>query len=129
MTYLDPTPRRIGISRSARVLFWVLVGVMAILALYPRLTLPESHATQGMTQYYSHALGFSVLMLVGAVGWGLRRNLVAGVTLGAIGLELAQIFSPGRQANLLDMLASLAGVAFGFALIRILLPALHKPIA
>ena len=108
-------------------MFWFLVGVMAILALYPRLTLPELQATQGMTQYYSHALGFSVLMLVGAVGWGLRRNLVVGVTLGAIGLELAQIFSPGRQANLPDMLASLAGVAFGFALICILLPALREP--
>ncbi len=97
----------------AGALFWVIVGVIAAIALYPQLTLPEPQATERMAQYCNHALAFSVLMLVGAVGWGLRRSLVAGVTLDAIGLEIPQIFSPGRQTTLPDILDSLAGVAFG----------------
>ncbi len=106
-------------------MFWILAGVVAILALYPRLTLPEPQATQGVTHYYNHVLAFSVLMVVGTVGWGLRRSLVVGVTFGAIGLELAQTLSPGRQTAMTDMLASLAGVALGCALAR-LLPAASR---
>ena len=118
---------RIEIRKAARALFWVLAGVIPALALYPRLTLPELQATQGMTQYFSHALAFSVLVIVGAVCWGLRRSLVAGVAVSAIGLELAQTLSPGRQTNLPDMLASLAGVALGYALACLLPAVLREP--
>ena len=125
MTDLNPAPKRIGIREAARALFWTLVGIIVALALYPRLTLPEPQATQGVTQYYNHVLAFSVLMVVGTVGWGLRRGLVVGVTVGAIGLELAQTLSPGRQTTMLDMFASLAGVALGYIL-AFLLPAVLR---
>jgi len=125
MTDLNPTPGRIGIRKAARVSFWILAGVIAALALYPRLTLPEPQATQGVNQYYNHVLAFSVLMVVGTVGWGLRRGLVVGVTVGAIGLELAQTLSPGRQTTMPDMFASLAGVGLGYIL-TFLLPAVLR---
>ncbi len=64
-------------------------------------------------------------MIVGTIGGGLQRSLVVGVTLGAIGLELAQTLSPGRQTAMTDMLASLAGVLLGYALAR-LLPAASR---
>lgn len=120
MTDQHPAPKRTQVRKAARVLFWILAGVIAILALYPRLTLPEPQVIQGVMPYLNHVLAFSVLMVVGTVGWGLRRSLVVGVTLGAIGLELAQTFSPGRQTAMTDMLASLAGVALGYALARFL---------
>ena len=123
---MNPTLKRIGIHKAARALFCILAGAVTIFALYPRLTLPEPQATQGVTQYYNHVLAFSVLMIVGTVGWGLRRGLVIGVTVGAVGLELAQTFSPGRQTTMPDMLASLAGVAIGYALARLLPAALSK---
>ena len=120
MTDLNPAPGRIEVRKAARALFWILAGNITILALYPRLTLPEPQAIQGVTPYLNHVFAFSVLMIVGTVGWGLRRSLVVGVTLGAICLELAQTLSPGRQIAISDLLASLAGVALGYALARLL---------
>ncbi len=126
MTDWDTAQKRIEISKAVRALFWIIAGVIATLALYPRLTLPEPQAIQGTMQYLNHAFAFLVLMVVGTVGWGLRRNLVVGVTVGAICLELAQTFSPGRQNKLPDMFESLAGVALGYALARILLAVLRE---
>ncbi len=108
------------------MLLWILAGAVAILALYPRLTLPEPQAMPGgVMPYLNHVLAYSVLMVVGTVGWGLQRSLVVGVTLGAIGLELAQTLSPGRQTAMTDLLASLAGVLLGYTLAR-LLPAVAR---
>jgi len=120
------TPRRTPLQTRARAVFWVLAAIITTLALYPRLTLPEPAATEGTTQYYNHVLAFSTLIIVGSLAWGLRRHLVAGVTAGAIGLELAQTLSPGRQMTVSDMLASLAGVAIGCALLLLLRPALRQ---
>ncbi len=103
-----------------RRLFWLTVLAIAVLALWPRLTLPEPAATQGSTQYFHHVHAFLVLMLLGAAGWGMRNRLVLGLTLYAIGLELAQTVAPGRETALKDMLASLAGVALGYALARLI---------
>ncbi len=117
---------RTGGSFLCRRLFWLLALAIAVLALWPGLTLPEPAATQGATQYFHHVHAFLLLMLVGTAGWGLSRGLVLGVTLSAIGLELAQTLSPGRQAALADMLASLVGVALGYALARLILSAMAR---
>ena len=121
----DGTPPA-GWDRAARGLFWLLALGIVTLALWPRMTLPEPAATQGATQYFHHVGAYLVLMLVGAAAWGLRDTLVIGVTLGAIGLELAQTLSPGRQTAVVDMVASLAGVAFGYGLTRLALRALER---
>lgn len=112
-----PTARSRG---AARLVFWALAGAITVLALYPRLTLPEPGATEGVTHSYNHILAFTSLMLIGSLGWGLRRHLVAGVIVGAIVLELAQTLSPGRQTTLGDMAASLGGVVLGYAIARLI---------
>lgn len=57
---------------------------------------------------------------------GTAAGLVIGLIIGAIGLELAQSFSPGRQTTLPDMLASLVGLALGYATARMLAQTLPK---
>ena len=106
-------PRYTPLQTRSRVVFWVLAAIISILALYPRLTLPEPEVTQGTTQYYNHVLAFSTLTIIGAIGWSLQRRLIVGVAIGAIALELAQTFSPGRETTLPDLIASLAGVVLG----------------
>lgn len=117
---------RAGWHRAARRLFWLIVLAVSLLALWPRLTLPEPEATQGTTQYFHHVHAYLVLMLVGTAGWGLRRGLILGLTVYAILLELAQTLSPGRQTSLMDMLASLAGVGLGYAIARLILLLLKR---
>jgi hypothetical protein len=112
---INSTPRRTSLQTRVCVVFWVLAAIITALALYPRLTLPEPAATEGTMQYYNHVLAFSTLIIVGAVGWGLQRRLIGCVAIGAIALELAQTFSPGRETALADLLASLAGVVIGCA--------------
>jgi VanZ family protein len=119
MTPRQTEPRLHALRKAARPVFCILACVITVLALYPRLTLPEPAATEGITHSINHVIAFSTLILVGTLGWGLRRHLVLGVAAGAIVLELAQTLSPGRQTTLGDLLASLAGVALGCFLVLI----------
>jgi len=103
----------------ARWSFWGLLAIITVLALYPRLTLPEPEQTLGSTQYYNHVLAFVTLQVTGAIAWGLQRHLISGLTLYAVTLELAQSLSPGRETALDDLAASLAGMAIGYGLVRL----------
>jgi VanZ family protein len=118
--------RRAPLQTSARFLFWFLAAIISILALYPRLALPEFEATMGITQYFHHAFAYLTLVVVGTVGWGLQRQLIIGVTMGAIALELLQSFSPGRHVAAGDLLASLAGVVLGCAVAYLAGPVLRR---
>jgi VanZ family protein len=101
-----------------RRVFWGLVVVITVLALYPRLTLPEPELTEGviLTPFSNHVLAFVTLAIVGAIGWGLQRRLVLGLALYAVVIELVQSLSPGRETALEDLLASLGGLTVGCAL-------------
>ena len=109
--------REPSVRRFARGSFWVLFAIITVLALYPRLSLPEPEVTEGSTQYYNHVLAFVTLQVVGAVAWGLQRRLISGLALYAVAIELAQGLSPGRETALDDLAASLAGLAIGIALV------------
>jgi VanZ family protein len=126
MTAFNDTPRCTSLQTRVRVVFWVLAAIITVLALYPRLTMPELEAIEGMTQYLNHAFAFATLTVVGAIGWGLQRQLIIGVTMGAVALELLQSFSPGRQVTADDLLASLAGVALGYAIAYLALLAFRR---
>jgi hypothetical protein len=69
-----------------RLIFWGLVVVITVLALYPRLTLPEPELTEGviLTPFSNHVLAFVTLAIVGAIGWGLQRRLVLGLAVSAV---------------------------------------------
>ena len=104
--------------RSARVMFWILIGVIGLFALHPRLTLVHPDALGGLAQYANHAFAFAALVLLGALGWGLQWRLVTGLAGGAAVLELVQSQSPGREAAFTDLAASIAGIALGIGCAR-----------
>ncbi len=53
-----------------------------------------------------------------AAGRGLQTWLIAGVSGLALWLEFGQILSPGRVPDLVELAASLVGVALGYALFQ-----------
>lgn len=101
----------------ARIGFWAGLIVVAGLALYPDLTLPEPAATRGFTDKLYHGSGFAVLAVLAGAGWGLRARVISIIVLLAIGLELLQIFSHGRGIFLSDMVANLFGAGLGLLLV------------
>ncbi len=121
----DGTPP-LGAIRLARAAFWGLLAVVSVLALYPRLSLPEPELTRGSTAYYNHVLAFVTLMIAGAIAWPLGRRLVVALAAYAVLLEMAQSFSPGRETALDDLAASFAGLGLGLVLAALLRGARHR---
>lgn len=101
---------------ALRIVFFTFLMVTIVVALFPELRLPEPKLTRGMTDLIYHVLGFAGLSYIGGMAWRSVYGLVIGLTFGAIALELAQHFSPGRGVHLHDILANLSGVACGISL-------------
>lgn len=105
---------REGMRTAARIGFWPLTGAVVFLALCPTdLFVPSA----GPTGYPQHALAFATLAVTGTLARGLRWRFLAALVALAMVLELAQAFSPGRHLDLLDLLAGLAGISVGTAVL------------
>jgi VanZ family protein len=94
-----------------RLAFWLTVLVICYLALKPA---PASTDWFPEADKLRHAAAFFVLWALGALAgyprwWGLAIGLLAF----GVGIEVAQSFSPSRQASGLDVLADVAGMAAG----------------
>lgn len=107
-----------GLRRAARLAFWPLAGAVGFLALYPDAPQFDGKAAWGLMQYGNHVLAFTSLTTVGVLAWGAGRRIVMGLAAGAVAVELAQAVAPKHQPALLDLGASLAGIAIGLALMR-----------
>jgi len=108
-------------ARLLQLGFCVTAILVAGLALYPNLQLPEPELTRGFTDKIYHVVGCAVLMLFAAGGWSLRfRPMLLAIPC-AIGMEFVQVFAPGRGVHMYDMIANIAGVLismFAILLIR-----------
>lgn len=95
-------------------------GLLAIvaLALYPDLKLPEHRLTAGGTDFFWHILAFFMLTFGARVIWASGAVVALVMVLLAVSLEFLQYFVPGRGVFLSDVVASLTGVALGFATLR-----------
>lgn len=96
-----------------------LALAIALLALHPALTVPDAPMAKGWTDLVLHAGAFAVLTAAAGIGWRPSWRLAAILATGAILLELAQRFVPGREVQADDAAASLAGVAIGMAALRV----------
>ena len=75
-----------------RTVFLIVLAIATVLALYPRLQLPEPSALQGYFDKIGHVLAFVALAFLGASAWPRRWSLIGGLVCYAVILELSQWF-------------------------------------
>jgi VanZ family protein len=100
-----------------RTAFLIVLAIVTVLALYPRLQLPDPSALQGYFDKIGHVLAFVALAFLGASAWPRQRSLIGGLVCYAVILELSQWFSAGREVHVADALANLVGLATGLGLV------------
>ncbi len=121
MTRLLPPPG----GRLARAGALAITALVAGLSLSPNLSVPDS--APGHTDLVIHlcmqgALGFSLVH-----GWPRALPSVVLVLAGlVVGLELGQIWVPGRTFAMSDLLTNAVGACFGALLARWLHGARHR---
>ncbi len=111
-------------SASLRLhrLWWVLGGLL-LLSIAALSLLPIRGPDLGLPQgdKWHHAFAYLVLTLyfgqLVATGWRTRFVLVLGLLGYGIAIELAQSFTPARQAELADLAANALGIAIGLVLL------------
>jgi len=97
--------------------FCVVACLVAGLALYPNLQLPEPRLTAGFTDKIYHVVGCTILVLLAATAWRIKFQWLLLALPLSIVIEFIQGFSPGRGVHLLDMIANLAGVLVALTLL------------
>ena len=100
-----------------RTAFLIVLAIVTVLALYPRLQLPDPSALQGYFDKIGHVLAFVALAFLGASAWPRQRSLIGGLVCFAVILELSRWFSAGREVHVADALANLVGLATGLGLV------------
>ena len=108
LQFADLTRR---ISFGARIAGWFLAAAIVVLSLVPADLRPETDLPHNV----EHFGIFCATGLAFAVGYNLRRDLLAALLVAfAAGVEIAQLFAPGRHSRLsdfvVDALALLMGV-------------------
>ena len=111
----DAAPGRLRYQAA----FMSLVGLLSLMALYPGPGLADLQALKDAAEPFAHVAAFSVLALIGALAWGVSLPLVAGLSGFAVGLELTQFLSPGREPTLLQGIGAMTGVLLGLAIARL----------
>ena len=113
---LDLTSPPVG-KLILRTAFLIVLAIVTVLALYPRLQLPDPSALQGYFDKIGHVIAFVALAFLGASAWPRQRSLIGGLVCYAVILELSQWFSAGREVHVADALANLVGLAIGLGLV------------
>ena len=108
----DLKVHKIKVFRAAAVIWAMAVGFFSLL--------PSSHAvTSGLWDKLDHVIAFAVLAGLFRIAWqalaGGQVWLVATVYGGLI--ELGQMMSPGRYADVMDGLANALGACLGLTLV------------
>ena len=98
--------------RHAALAFYVCLLIIAILSLVPGHQRPHT----GMSGRLEHAMAYAGTGLLMTLGYATARARIRGFT-GVVFLsfvfETLQIWIPGRASNILDALASDAGLTVG----------------
>jgi VanZ family protein len=104
------------LSRAGCVLCVVAVTVLSLL---PQSVMPKID----LSDKVSHFIAYTAIGVSGLIGWrtAAMRIAVGGILLGGA-IEIAQMFVPGRSAELLDFVVDAIGIAVGLLLARFLLP-------
>ena len=105
-------------KKIAQVIWISSIFLVSYFSLIPRIDLPQTFSG---ADKIVHFLAYFWLSAVPFFGFSeIKRAIKAAlwmIGLG-IGLEFGQIWVPGRQLSLMDMIANSAGVAVGILLMR-----------
>jgi len=110
-------------ARVWRLLLWFGLGLAAVLAFGP----PSGEPMIEGQDKLQHVAAFAALTLAACLAYpwparsGLPRDAVLAAALMAYGvaIEVIQLFIPGRNGSLADVLADALGVALGLLLARL----------
>ena len=94
----------------ARLALALAVITIMVLALMPMTTVPVTTTWDKL----DHALAFFTLALLAEQafpGWSFWRGLALGLLAFGVGIEIAQWFTPDREASMLDVMADGIGIA------------------
>jgi len=104
-----------GLCRAG---FALGVVTVAVLSLLPQDVMPKVE----LSDKVGHFIAYAAIAAAGLLGW---RTAAAPVAIASIllggALEIAQMFVPGRSAELLDFVVDAGGVAAGMLLAGFLL--------
>lgn len=99
----------------ARPLFWLCLTIITVLSLVPGELRPHT----GMHGRMDHAIAYAgtgIFMAIGYVSMRQRLAGIIGVAALSVLFEFLQLYVPGRSSNILDALASSAGLTAGVAM-------------
>jgi VanZ family protein len=111
----------------ARLALALAVIAIMVLALMPTTTVPVTTTWDKL----DHALAFFTLALLAEQafpGWSFWRSLALGLVAYGVGIEIAQWFTPDREASLLDVAADGIGIAI-YGVVRQLTAAWGRTVA
>ena len=95
---------------GARLAFWAGLVAVAALSLLPQSDVPKT----GLLDKWEHAAAYAALMASGAIGFTWRWRLAAALFAFGGLMEIAQSFTPDRQASFYDLGANVLGIAIAF---------------
>lgn len=100
-----------------RLGFLGTAALVAGLALFPYLTLPEPAITRGFTDKIYHVIGCALLVILAVEGWSLaRRSAFLALPL-SFSVEWIQALVPGRGVHIADSVANVVGVCIALVIL------------
>ena len=99
-------------------LFWRLTFTCAVIititaALYPNFKLSDLLYGLKVDDAFVHMCAFAIVTMAATYAWRLSWAVITLLVLFAIALEVGQIYSPGREVHLDDVMASVSGIGLG----------------
>jgi VanZ family protein len=100
-----------------RIFAWLLAAAVAFATLGP----PQFRPHSNLGQDGEHAFAFVLLGLAFGLAYTQRRLLTSAITVAGIGgLEILQLWAPGRHARLEDFLVDALAACIGITAIAVL---------
>lgn len=99
----------------ARTLSWLCIVAIVVLSLLPGSERPHTGATGPLEHIFAYG-GTGFLLALSYQSLRTRLLLLVGLSILSGLFEIAQLWIPGRNSEVIDMLASIAGLSVGLLL-------------
>jgi VanZ family protein len=107
----------------ARVIGWSLAAAIVVLSVVPATSRPET----GLPHYFEHFAIFWATGLAFALGYSLTPLLATILVVFAGGVEILQLFIPGRHARLSDFIVDALASVIGLMTVLLVTQMRNRP--